>query len=52
MGRAGLLVQLYELKGLDEEHSCIVINNVKFGCDCMSLNLVISIYCGKVSCPY
>ena len=32
MGRAGLLVQLYELTGLDEEHSCIIINNVIFGC--------------------
>ena len=33
MGRAGLLVQLYELTGLDEEHSCIIIIiNVIFGC--------------------
>ena len=30
MGRAGLLVQLYELTGLDEEYSCIIINNVIF----------------------
>ena len=32
IGRAGPLVQLYELMGLDEEHSCIIIMNVIFGC--------------------
>ena len=31
MGRAGLLVQLYELTGLHEEHSCINNINVIFG---------------------
>lgn len=32
MGCAGLLVQLYELTGVDDEYSCINIINVIFGC--------------------